>query len=222
MGTESRLGVLVGHVDLNLTSTLKTKKVENKYPRYILVENGRPRRCPLWRYLGCTGCGICTASPTLETAPPGSHAETWWRSAPPQENAHTNDPIPEDADTHGHILIAMYDSSLRKGRTSSTPPKHRMSPVSSRWGGACERWWLYWMSWTVASLTALCKGSQLLNKGVKRGTMQGWKEVTSSPSRRRLTLLFRHSPHHDVHTGSVGLAAQFQGAQFALEVLHIV
>lgn len=52
--------------------------------------------------------------------------------------------------------------------------------------------------------------------------MQGWKEVTSCLSRRRLTLLFRHSPHHDVHAGSVGLAAQLQGAQFALQVLHIV
>lgn len=105
------------------------------------------------------------------------------------------------------------------GGASSASPT---SPVSSRWGGACERWWLYWMSWTVASPTALCRGSQLLNKGAKRGIMQGWKQVTSCPSRRRLTLLFRHSPHHDVHAGSVGLAAQLQGAQFALEVLHVV
>lgn len=48
-----------------------------------------------------------------------------------------------------------------------------MSPVSSRWAGACERWWLYWMSWTAASPTASCKGSQPLFEGVKRGMMQG-------------------------------------------------
>lgn len=46
--------------------------------------------------------------------------------------------------------------------------------------------------------------------------------MSSCLSGRRLTLLFSHSPHHDVHTGSVGLAAQFEWAQLALEVLHIV
>lgn len=45
MGTQSRLGVLIGHMDLNLTSSLKTKKK----PRYInLVISSRTLRCSLW------------------------------------------------------------------------------------------------------------------------------------------------------------------------------
>lgn len=37
-----------------------------------------------------------------------------------------------------------------------------------------------------------------------------------------LTLLFSHRPHHDVHTGSIGLTAQFERAQFTLEVLNVM
>lgn len=37
-----------------------------------------------------------------------------------------------------------------------------------------------------------------------------------------LTLLLSHSPHHDVHAGGVGLAAQLERAELALEVLHVV
>lgn len=37
-----------------------------------------------------------------------------------------------------------------------------------------------------------------------------------------LTLLFSHGPHHEVHTGGVGLAAQFERAQLTLEVLDVV
>lgn len=52
--------------------------------------------------------------------------------------------------------------------------------------------------------------------------MGRWTQGSVGLSGRRLTLLLGHSPHHDVHTGGVGLAAQFEGAEFALEVLHIV
>ena len=37
-----------------------------------------------------------------------------------------------------------------------------------------------------------------------------------------LTLLLGDGPHHQVHTGSVGLAAQLQGAQVTLQVLHVM
>lgn len=37
-----------------------------------------------------------------------------------------------------------------------------------------------------------------------------------------LTLLLGHSPHHDVHTGSIGLATQLQRAKLTLKVLHVV
>lgn len=46
--------------------------------------------------------------------------------------------------------------------------------------------------------------------------------VTCGLKRRYFTLLFSHCPHHEVHTGSVGLAAQFERAQFTLEVLNIM
>lgn len=39
---------------------------------------------------------------------------------------------------------------------------------------------------------------------------------------RGLTLLLGHRPDHEVHTGGVGLAAQLERAQLALEVLHVV
>jgi len=37
-----------------------------------------------------------------------------------------------------------------------------------------------------------------------------------------LTLFFSYSPHHEVHAGCVGLTAQLQRAQLALEVFDIV
>lgn len=38
----------------------------------------------------------------------------------------------------------------------------------------------------------------------------------------KLTLLILHSPHHEVHAGGVGLAAQFEGTQFIVDPVCIV
>lgn len=37
-----------------------------------------------------------------------------------------------------------------------------------------------------------------------------------------LTLLLRDGPHHEVHAGSVGLAAQLERVQLALQILHVM
>lgn len=37
-----------------------------------------------------------------------------------------------------------------------------------------------------------------------------------------LTLLVLHSPHHEVHTGSICLAAQLEGAQLAMDPVCIM
>lgn len=41
-------------------------------------------------------------------------------------------------------------------------------------------------------------------------------------SRRRLTLLLGDGQHHQVHAGGVGLTAQLERAQLALQILHVV
>lgn len=103
--------------------------------------------------------------------------------------------------------------------------KIRKVPEGSKWGGACEQWWLYWTSWTAASLIIWCKGSQLLVEKKRERNVAGMTLRTDYMPvwiNWLLTLLFSHSPHHDVHTGSVGLTAQFERAQFTLEILNIV
>lgn len=102
---------------------------------------------------------------------------------------------------------------------------NKQLPVSSKWGAACERWWLYWTSWTAASLIVWCKGSQLLVKTIKRGNFcrdDLWARWLPVWTKWFLTLLFGNRPHHEVHAGGVGLTAQFKRAQFTVEVLDIV
>lgn len=37
-----------------------------------------------------------------------------------------------------------------------------------------------------------------------------------------LTLLLRDGPNHEVHAGGVGLAAQFERVQLAVQILHVM
>lgn len=37
-----------------------------------------------------------------------------------------------------------------------------------------------------------------------------------------LTLLLCDGPHHEVHAGGVGLAAQFERVQLAVQILHVM
>ena len=40
--------------------------------------------------------------------------------------------------------------------------------------------------------------------------------------RRGVTLFLGDGPHHEVHAGGVGLAAQLEGTQLTLQALHVV
>lgn len=103
MGTEGGLGMLIGHVNLNLTGPFLQKKNDSFLQVWFLDSlhsNDRTKcSCTVCNLNFCdrnnrshhwnTGCGIYTAWPEQVTAPPGSLSETWWRSEPPPGTAHT-------------------------------------------------------------------------------------------------------------------------------------